>query len=135
MARRKNGFSLAKQAIANRYAKSARSDLLRRVQWRRRKQRKPLRLAARSTNLELFEQQRRRYHRCWQPAIPARRAKRAKRRAGEAGNLALHVVVNVVVVADSRKIPQRTRSHADDSRTANHLLASILGINLVNQQR
>ncbi len=44
-----------------------------------------------------------------QPAIPARRAKRAQRRAGEASNLALHVVVNVVVVADSRKIPQCKR--------------------------
>src|ERR1700722_20280909 len=84
------------------------SRLLRRVQWRRRKQRQPLRLTARPANLELFEQERRRHHRSRQPAIPIRRAKRTKRRAREAGNLTLHVVVNVVVVADSREIPQRT---------------------------
>src|SRR5579872_4287385 len=79
------------------------AGLLRRVQWRRRKQRQPLRLAARAANFELFEQQRRRHHRRWQPAISSRRAKRTERRAREAGNLALHVVVNVIVVADSRE--------------------------------
>src|SRR5580704_5786037 len=111
------------------------AGLLGRVQWRRRKQRQPLRLAARSTNLELFEQQRRRHHRRRQAAIPTRRAKRTERRAREAGNQALHVVVNVIVVADSREITQRTRIHTDDPGAANHLLAPIFGIDLVHQQR
>src|SRR5579872_6543427 len=135
MAGSDSGFNRTNPAITNRYVESDSSDLLRRVQWRRRKQRQPLRLAARAANFELFEQQRRRHHRRWQPAISSRRAKRTERRAREAGNLALHVVVNVIVVADSREITQRTRIHTDDPGAANHLLAPIFGIDLVHQQR
>ena len=62
------------------------------------------------------------------------RAKRSKGRAGEAGDLALHIVVNKIVVANPGKVAQGTRVQPDDARTADHVFPAGVRIHAENNQ-
>jgi len=82
--------------------------------------------------LQFFKKQRGRNHRSRDAALG--RAKRSKGRAGEAGDLALHIVVNKIVVANPGKVAQGTRVQPDDARTADHFFPAGVRIHAENNQ-
>src|ERR1700726_3441406 len=93
--------------------------LLGRGHRRRRHQWQPLGLAARSANFYFFKEERRRDNRSRQTVL--RGAKSAESRARESVYLALHVVIDVIIVADSRDIANRAGVQSYDASAADNL--------------
>src|SRR6266481_5488768 len=95
--------------------------------------RQPLGFPAGPAHFQFLKQQRRCHHRGRQAALC--RAKRSQRRASKSVDLALHVIENECVAADSSEIAQRARIQPDDARAADHFFPAGFRIPTVNDQR
>src|ERR1700690_2346256 len=88
---------------------------------------------ASAANLDFFKEQGRRDDGGRQAALVG--AERAEGRARDTGYLALHVVVDEIVIADARDITQEAGAETADASAADELLSAIFGMNFVDHER
>src|SRR5271168_5514004 len=97
-----------------------------------REQRQALGLATGAADFQIVEEKRRGYERGGQAALSG--TKGAECGAGKAGNLALHVVVDEIVVANAAEVAQHACVQANDAGSADHLLAAVIRIDFVDYE-